>query len=181
MNGSYVTTTKTLQFDSLLHNGTFTFAWHLWKVSRELCLKHLKELFGRSHLFEWGYVWYFFFCHVIFMLLLFFRDKILCNLWAGCTIHGTTTKGDIRALYWLCVEEPLLWNGNANSVRAVWSQSLPGCAKRPGCTFGPLNFMFYSLLCFYIVFFLKIRCMCLCRNEIWFAEIFFFFPLFCDH
>lgn len=110
-------------------------------------------------------------CHLPFypMLIVNFRDKILCDLWTWCAIHGATAKGNIRALHWLRVEEPLLWNGNANSVRVVWSQPCPGCAKGPDCTFGPLNLICYSLLLL-VHCFLKIRFPCLCRNKNWFHE-----------
>lgn len=128
-----------------------------------LCVKEtFREVYERFPSLDCVYLvlpsffsFFFLICHVPFHLILIvnFRDQILCDLRAWCTIHGATTEGNIWAIHWLCVEEPILWNGNANSVWAVWSQPLPGCAKGPGCTFGPLNLMCNPSLLFLHCFF----------------------------
>lgn len=58
------------------------------------------------------------------------RNKILCHLWAWGTAHGESPKSYLWIVHRLCVEESLLWNGDAHSVWAIWCQSHTGNTKR---------------------------------------------------
>jgi hypothetical protein len=128
------------------------------KGHHNLYVKHIfRKVYERFPLFEWcicgtSFFSFLFFlmCYVPFyrMLIVNFRDKILCDLWAWCTIHGATTKGNIWALHWLCWRTPFMrWKCQFGASCLI--STSPRLCKRTGLHFWPVEL---DVLFFVIVF-----------------------------
>lgn len=58
------------------------------------------------------------------------RDKVLCDLWAWDTANGKSPESHLWIIHGLCLEESLLWDGDAYKMWAFWHQPNTGDTKR---------------------------------------------------
>lgn len=68
----------------------------------------------------------------------FGRDKVLCGLRAWDTAHGSSLESHLRIVYRLCLEESLLWDGDADKVWAFWYQPFADSTEGACCLVGPM-------------------------------------------
>lgn len=74
-----------------------------------------------------------------FMLLLSCRYKILCSLWAGNSVYGESFETNIWVIHRLCIEEPILWDGDANSMWVVWHKFGTSSTEGSSCLIGEMR------------------------------------------
>ena len=94
-------------------------------VFNHLHLILLAPSFAHMLLFVWLII-----SHLTPVLLLVcsgcFRDKIFCCMRNRRAKYGDSAESNIWAVHGLCSEKPVLWDGDADQVRAVWSQPSSG-------------------------------------------------------
>jgi hypothetical protein len=89
-----------------------------------------------SFLFE--YFWIFFLN--LFGFFPFYRNKVLCGVWTWNTAHGRPLESHIWIVHGLCPKEPVLWDGDAYTMRALWHQPVSGNTEGSCCFIGAMNF-----------------------------------------
>lgn len=67
------------------------------------------------------------------------RYEILCGLRAWNSVYGESVETYIWAIHRLCVEEPFLWDGDANSMWAVWHEFGTGSTEGACCLTGEMT------------------------------------------
>ena len=100
----------------------------------------------------------------------FYRNKILCGVWTWNTAHGRPLESHIWIVHGLCPKEPVLWDGDAYTMRALWHQPVSGNTEGSCCFIGAMNFMDFASITFVIFHFH----LCICHEIFQFPFMLFF-------
>jgi hypothetical protein len=119
-----------------------------------------------SFLFE--YFWIFFLN--LFGFFPFYRNKVLCGVWTWNTAHGRPLESHIWIVHGLCPKEPVLWDGDAYTMRALWHQPVSGNTEGSCCFIGAMNFPEFCFNNFVIFHFH----LCICHEIFQFSFMLFF-------
>lgn len=102
----------------------------------------LKPWIGGSDKFYillWKLLNFGFFILNLFGVSSFCRDKVFCGVRTWNTAHGRPPKSDIWIVHRLCPKEPVLWDGDAYTMRALWHQHVTGNTEGSRCFIGAMN------------------------------------------